>query len=248
MFIHAHPDDETLATGALIAWLVSEGVECHVLTATRGERGELVAGRFPEGLKGEAFVARREFELAGALKELGAGEPMFLGEGDARAEGLERRRYEDSGMRWIREGLAGPAADSGPESLTAADPGEAVADLVAGIRALDPDVVVTYDDAGGYGHPDHVRVHELTKSACARTGVPLIEVLSDPNAEGEWHDLAAWHPHMAAALEHHRTQITVDGRDVIHSGGQREPIQLRIGVRRCPLGWDRKADYLFGRI
>lgn len=233
LFVHAHPDDETLATGALIAWLVSEGVECRVLTATRGERGELVAGRFPAGLDGEAFITRRKTELAGALAELGAGEPMFLGEGAARADGFGPRRYEDSGMRWVREGLAGPAADSGPDSLTAADQTEAVADLVAGIRAVGPDVVVTYDDAGGYGHPDHVRVHELTKTACAQVGVPLLEVLSDPKAEGEWLDLAAWHPTLTAALEHHQTQITVDGRDVIHSGGQREPMQLRIGLGRA---------------
>ncbi|WP_432558822.1 PIG-L family deacetylase [Granulicoccus sp. GXG6511] len=238
LFVHAHPDDETLATGALIAWLVAEGVECRVLTATRGERGELVAGRFPEapstgsGSFGEWFVERRLVELTGALRELGAGEPMFLGEGAARADGLAPRRYEDSGMRWVREGLAGPAEDSGPESLTAADPEEAVADLVTGIRAIGPDVVVTYDDAGGYGHPDHVRVHELTVAACARLGVPLLEILSDAEAEGEWHDLTDWHPKLTAALEHHQTQITVDGRHVIHSGGQREPMQLWIGVRR----------------
>ncbi len=234
LFVHAHPDDETLATGALIAWLVSEGVECRVLTATRGERGELVAGRFPEAPTEEFadwFVARRERELAGALRELGAGDPMFLGQAPARVPGLPPRRYADSGMRWVREGLAGPAEDSGPDSLTAADPAEAIADLAAGITAAAPDLVVTYDDAGGYGHPDHVRVHELTKAACAEVGVPMLEVLSDDRAEGEWHDLTPWHPKLAAALEHHQTQITVDGRDVIHSGGQREAMQLRTGVR-----------------
>lgn len=242
LFVHAHPDDETLASGALILELVDRGIDCRVLTVTRGEQGELVAGRFPElvpssasetgGPGAEAFVARRERELAGALAELGAGQPLFLGEGVARAEGLAPRRYADSGMQWIREGLAGPAADSGPGSLTAADRAEAEADLVAGIRALRPDVVVTYDEAGGYGHPDHVRVFELTQAACARVGVPLLELLSDPEAPGEWIDGERWLPQVAAALEQHQTQLTVDGRDVIHSGGQREPIHLRTGVRR----------------
>lgn len=269
VFVHAHPDDETLATGALIAWLVASGVECRVLTATRGERGELVPGRFPLGLTGAAFVARREEELAGALAELGAGKPLFLGEGIARAEGLPPRRYVDSGMTWVREGLAGPADDSGPDSLTAADPEEAIADLMAGIHALAPDLVITYDNDGGYGHPDHVRLHELTKAACARLGLPLLVTLAPSASEepatisgslnpapatslegrhpdgagqkpaadcGQWLDLRAWLPTVAAALEHHQTQVTVEGRDVIHSGGQREPIQLRIGLRPIASG------------
>lgn len=230
LFVHAHPDDETLATGALIVELVARGVECVVLTATRGEQGGIVEGRF-EGLAGESFIERREAELAGALAELGAGTPMFLGEPPARAERLSPRRYVDSGMEWVRPGLAGPADDAGPDSLTGADEDEVVADLVAGIRALAPDLVVTYDDAGGYGHPDHVACHHATVAASARAGVPLVEVLSDPDAEGEWHDLRVHLPKVAAALEHHQTQVTVDVPDVIHSGGQREPIQLRIGVR-----------------
>lgn len=231
LFVHAHPDDEALATGALIVELLARGIECVVLTATRGERGGIVEGRFP-GLAGEEFIARREVELAGALAALGAGVPMFLGEPPARAEGLPPRRYGDSGMEWVRPGLAGPADDAGPDSLTAAEEAEVVADLVAGISAVAPDLVVTYDDAGGYGHPDHVACHRLTVAACAAARVPLVEVLSDSHAEGEWHDLRRHLPLVAAALEHHQTQVTVDVPDVIHSGGQREPIQLRMGVRR----------------
>ena len=234
LFVHAHPDDETLASGALILELVDRGIECRVLTATRGERGELVAGRFPEGLSGEAFITRRITELTGALAELGAGAPLFLGETPARAPDLPSRRYEDSGMRWVREGLAGPAADSGPASLVAADPQEAVADLVAGIQALrhpQGTVVITYDHAGGYGHPDHIRVHELTTSACAQLGVPLLELISDPTADGQWFDGQRWLARLTAALDHHQTQITVDVTQVIHSGGQREPILVRTGLR-----------------
>lgn len=231
LFVHAHPDDETLATGALIIELVERGIECVVLTATRGEQGGIVAGRF-NGLAGEEFIQLRETELAGALAELGAGAPMFLGEPPARADGLPPRRYVDSGMEWVRPGLAGPAGNAGPDSLTAADEAEAIEDLTAGIRAVAPDLVVTYDDAGGYGHPDHVACHHLTVEASFRAGVPLAEVLSDAKAEGEWHELPGRLPEVAAALEHHQTQLTVDVPDVIHQGGQREPIQLRMGLRR----------------
>lgn len=237
VFAHAHPDDETLATGALIAALVGEessslgGRECVVVTATRGERGEIVAGRFP-GLEGEDFVARREAELAGALAELGVPGPLFLGEPPARARGSAPRRYTDSGMRWIRPGLAGPAEDSGRDSFTAAGIDEPAADLAAALTALEADLVITYDDAGGYGHPDHVHLNHVTRAAGQLAGVPMAELLSDPEAPGEWFDLAAWLPTVQQALERHQTQVTVAGHDVIHSGGQREPILLRIGVRR----------------
>lgn len=232
VFAHAHPDDETLATGALIAELVSRepSRECIVVTATRGERGEIVKGRFP-GLHGEDFIARRELELAGALEALGVPGPMFLGDPPARANGLEPRRYADSGMRWVRPGLAGPAMDSGPDSFTAAGIDEPAADLAAALSALRADLVVTYDDAGSYGHPDHVHLNHVTRVASRLTGVPMAELLSDPEAPGEWFDLPAWLPTVRQALEHHRTQVTVDGDHVIHSGGQREPILLRIGLR-----------------
>lgn len=243
VFAHAHPDDETLATGALIAALVSEtprgdgavsgqpSRECIVVTATRGERGEIVQGRFP-GLHGGDFIARREAELAGALEVLGASAPLFLGEPPARVAGLAPRRYADSGMRWVRPGLAGPAADSGPDSFTAAGIDEPAADLAAALTALGAELVVTYDDAGSYGHPDHVHLNHVTKAAARLAGVPMAELLSDPEAPGEWFDLNAWLPRVKQALEHHQTQVTVDGDDVIHSGGQREPILLRIGLRR----------------
>lgn len=231
VFAHAHPDDETLATGALIAALVSDTPrrECLVVTATRGERGEIVKGRFP-GLAGADFIARRESELAGALAVLGARGPLFLGEPPARANGLAPRRYADSGMRWVRPGLAGPAADSGPEGFTAAGIDEPGADLAAALTALEADLVITYDDAGSYGHPDHVHLNHVTKAASRLAGVPMAELLSDPDAPGEWFDLTAWLPTVKQALEHHQTQVTVEGDDVIHSGGQREPILVRIGL------------------
>ncbi|WP_026928398.1 PIG-L family deacetylase [Granulicoccus phenolivorans] len=237
LFVHAHPDDETLQTGALIAELTARGVRCDLVTATRGERGEIVPGPL-SGLTGDAFVARRETELAGAVAALGITERAYLGEPPARAAGQPPRRYADSGMRWIREGLAGPSGDAGPDSFTAADPAEEVADLVAAIEYFRPDALISYDDDGSYGHPDHVRVHEISGPAAARAGVPVLWVVSDPAGAGEWSDLAHRLPTVVAAARCHASQVSVvesaDPRaaEVIHSGGQRTPLATRIGLRR----------------
>lgn len=267
VFAHAHPDDETLATGALIAELVDRGVECLVLTATRGERGEVVPGPLAALAGTSALVAHRETELAGALAELGVAGHVFLGNPPARAAGLAPRRYRDSGMRWIRPGVAGPAVDSpaGPAAdrgqdltadrsgaeadgtFTAADPGESGADLTAYLQLVRPDAVVTYDETGGYGHPDHVRMHEICRDACARLGIALVEVLpggagsvqgsqedSPDRAMGEIEvvDLAHRLPVVAAALRCHASQLSVADSEVIHVGGQREPILTQVRLRR----------------
>ena len=90
-FIHAHPDDETLATGALIAWLVASGHEVSLLTATRGERGEVVPGPLSHLAGTPALETHREGELAGALRVLGVARHAFLGDPPAGPG----RRYRD---------------------------------------------------------------------------------------------------------------------------------------------------------
>jgi N-acetyl-1-D-myo-inositol-2-amino-2-deoxy-alpha-D-glucopyranoside deacetylase len=237
---HAHPDDETLATGALLAEWAASGVEVHVLTATRGERGELMPG-VPAGDPGTPeFVARREDELARALVSLGIHHHAFLGAPPARADGRPPRIYEDSGMEWVSEGVAGPAADVGPDAFTRASVDEAAADLVALLAQVRPDAVVSYDETGGYGHPDHVRMHEVTRAAAERTGIPMVEVLPPGReaaggaAGAEWVDLSARIGSVQAALRAHATQVRVDGDEVVHVGGQRERIATRIGLRSVP--------------
>lgn len=231
-FIHAHPDDETLASGALIAHLSDLGVDVSVLTATRGERGGVVPGPL-SALEGTAALQeRREAELAGALAELGVRTHAYLGVPPARA-GDEPRRYVDSGMAWIREGLAGPAPDADARSLTRSDMAEEVADTVAFLRRTGATLVVSYDDDGGYGHPDHVRMHEVAKAAAAELGLPFAALTPDEALADEWFDLDALLPRVAAALRHHRTQLTVhgDGATITHSGGQTEPILTSVGLR-----------------
>ncbi|MEX0658878.1 MAG: N-acetyl-1-D-myo-inositol-2-amino-2-deoxy-alpha-D-glucopyranoside deacetylase [Egibacteraceae bacterium] len=150
MCVHAHPDDEVITTGGVLARAADEGIRTAVVTATGGERGEIVgAGMDPDEVRPRLGEVRRE-ELTAALALLGAGEPRFLG-------------YRDSGM-------VGTEGNDDPESFWRAPFDEAVGRLVAQIRAFLPDVLVTYDAVGGYGHPDHVQAHRVAlvaAEACA---------------------------------------------------------------------------------
>ncbi|MFT3860338.1 PIG-L family deacetylase [Micropruina sp.] len=238
VFAHAHPDDETLATGALIQHLTQTGVTVAVVTATRGERGEVVPGSGAPPAGSPQLDAHREGELAAALRVLGAEGPFFLGEPPARASGRPPRRYADSGMRWVTPTVAGPGEDAGPDAFTSAPTVEAAADLAAFLVTWSAELVVSYQADGGYGHPDHVRMHHVARQASERTGTPFAEVISIPrdgtppdSAGVTWYDRTDRLDDLLPALHAHASQFTVDGRDAVHSGGQREPLQLRIGVR-----------------
>ena len=234
LFVHAHPDDETISTGALIAEFVARGSVVYLVTCSRGERGEVVAGPLT-ALAGTAELAReRERELARATRILGITERFWLGEPPARVQGLVSRRYRDSGMVWIRPGLAGPAADAAEDALSVAPLAEVADDIVALIAVLRPTLVVSYDDGGGYGHPDHVRAHEAAVLASSATGTPFAEVLERPADDGEWYDLPEHLALVTDALRAHASQLTVHGTDIVHSGGQREAIGTSAGLRLHP--------------
>ncbi len=248
LFAHAHPDDETLATGCLIADLTARGVEVGVVTATRGERGEVRDGPLAELAGTDALTDHRLGELTGALRELGVTWHAMLGTPPARAAGLPARTYRDSGMRWLTATLAGPAEDVTPDALTSAEMSDVASDLAAAVTAYEPDLLVSYDASGGYGHPDHVRMHEVTLVAAELTGVPTAEiVMADasgiPNLnvpgrppvgdpELTWFDLPETLPRVQAALGSYASQLRVDGDHVVHVGGQRQPIVTRVGLRR----------------
>ena len=152
LFVHAHPDDETLTTGATIAHYVARGAQVQVVTCTLGEEGEVIGDRWAQLAVDDAdqLGGYRIGELTAALRALGVGEPMFLG----------------GAGRWRDSGMAGTPPRHHQRFIDA-DPGEAVGALVAIIRELRPHVVVTYDPAGGYGHPDHIHAHEVTMAAVA---------------------------------------------------------------------------------
>ncbi|HVM00568.1 MAG TPA: N-acetyl-1-D-myo-inositol-2-amino-2-deoxy-alpha-D-glucopyranoside deacetylase [Egibacteraceae bacterium] len=154
MCVHAHPDDEAIATGGVLARAADEGLRTAVVTATGGERGEIVGeGMDADEIRPRLAEVRRD-ELAAALDILGAGAPRFLG-------------YRDSGM-------IGAEGNDDPGSFWRAPFDEAVGRLVAEIRAFRPDVLVTYDAFGGYGHPDHLQTHRVgivAAEACAVRGL-----------------------------------------------------------------------------
>ena len=158
LFVHAHPDDETLTCGIAMAHHVARGDEVHVLTCTLGEEGEVIPPGLAhlEGDPDDRLGPYRHGELTRALDRIGA--VLHVLGADESAGRLSR--YRDSGM-------AGSPAAARPDAFAAADleqAGGLVADVV---RELRPDVVVTYDEHGGYGHPDHVQTHRVTRSALA---------------------------------------------------------------------------------
>lgn len=237
VFLHAHPDDETLATGVLLAWLADQGVEVAVVTATRGEQGDVVPGPLAALAGTPELVGHRLDELAGALTVLGVRHAVFLGTAPARAPGLPPRRYTDSGMRWLdaAETVAGPGDEAGPDSLTTVPVPAAAADLAAFLGWFGADALVTYDAHGGYGHPDHVACHDVGVAASALAGVPLFEVVSEPllpAPDALRYELADYLPVAMAALARHASQLTVAGHEVVHVGGQRQPIVTTVHLAR----------------
>ena len=152
LFVHAHPDDETLTTGATIAHYVARGARVQVVTCTLGEEGEVIGDRWAHLAVDNAdqLGGFRIGELTAALRALGVDEPIFLG----------------GAGRWRDSGMAGTPARHHQRFIDA-EPAESVGALVAIIRELRPHVVVTYDPNGGYGHPDHIHTHEVTMAAVA---------------------------------------------------------------------------------
>lgn len=230
-FVHAHPDDETLATGALIAHLVQQGHHVSVLTATRGEMGEVVPGPFSALAGTPELEVRREEELAGALQVLGVTESVFLGSSPARAEGRPDRRYLDSGMQWVTEHVAGPAEHADERSLCAASQDEVVADTVAYLRHVGAGLAISYDADGGYGHPDHVAMHHATRRAAEELGIGFAAISHEPGPEVHWFELDHLLPVVIEALGHHQTQLSVDGSAITHSGGQPDVAKASVGLK-----------------
>jgi N-acetyl-1-D-myo-inositol-2-amino-2-deoxy-alpha-D-glucopyranoside deacetylase len=243
LFLHAHPDDETLATGGTIVALAARGLSVTVLTATRGERGEVVAGPLSALAGSVELAAWRERELTLALEALGVTERHYLGESGARRPGAaDYRHYLDSGMEWGPDGFAIAAADASPESLSLAPIGEVVDDILALVHRLRPDLIVTYDARGGYGHPDHVRMHDAAVLVSAATGVDLVTVVTDADAGAPGVfgiDTTEQQPAVLRALAAHQSQLQLTDDDfgvlgIVHSGGQRQEITTMEYFRRHP--------------
>ncbi|HUE35505.1 MAG TPA: N-acetyl-1-D-myo-inositol-2-amino-2-deoxy-alpha-D-glucopyranoside deacetylase [Mycobacterium sp.] len=155
LFVHAHPDDESLSNGATIAHYTARGAQVSVVTCTLGEEGEVIGDRWA-GLAvdhADQLGGYRIAELTAALHALGVSGPIYLG----------------GAGRWRDSGMAGTAKRRRQRFIDA-DEREAVGALVTIIREQRPHVVVTYDPNGGYGHPDHVHTHTVTSAAVAAAG------------------------------------------------------------------------------
>lgn len=235
LFVHAHPDDETIATGGTLAALAAEGREPLLITLTRGERGEVVAGPLQGLVAAHGLAVVRQNELKTALGMLGVERHAFLGVEPARAEGLSPTIYEDSGMSWAPDGRAVAAEDVGQDALTSVPAVESLNDLLAGAYLAGAQAVVSYDDGGGYGHPDHVLAHRLARAVAHALEIPFWQIVPGEQAT-ELHDVTPWLDRKIAALRAYPTQLTVEadetGGEIVHVGGQRQPIDVIEGFER----------------
>ncbi|MFH9675336.1 N-acetyl-1-D-myo-inositol-2-amino-2-deoxy-alpha-D-glucopyranoside deacetylase [Streptomyces sp. NPDC017405] len=148
LLVHAHPDDESINNGATMAKYAAEGAQVTLVTCTLGERGEVIPPELRH-LTGPALGAHRRGELGAALGALGVTDGRLLGGAG---------RYGDSGM-------TGTPDNDDPGCFWQADVDEAAGLLAEVILEVRPQVLVTYDDNGGYGHPDHVQAHRVAMRA-----------------------------------------------------------------------------------
>jgi N-acetyl-1-D-myo-inositol-2-amino-2-deoxy-alpha-D-glucopyranoside deacetylase len=151
LFVHAHPDDESLTCGGTMARYAAEGAAVTLVTCTLGEEGEILVPRVAGLAAAEAdqLGGYRIGELDRACEAVGVRDHRFLGGAG---------RYRDSGM-------IGTPSNSVPRAFWNADFDQAVALLREIVEDVCPQVVVTYDPHGGYGHPDHIQTHRVTTAA-----------------------------------------------------------------------------------
>jgi len=165
LLVHAHPDDESINNGATMAKYAAEGAHVTLVTCTLGEEGEVIPPELAhlEPHREGGLGPYRTGELSAAMKELGVTDHRFLG---------GPGRYRDSGMMGLEQNHRAGA-------FWAADVDPAAADLVAVIRDVRPQVLVTYDPDGGYGHPDHIQAHRVAMRAAelaAEAGQPIAKI------------------------------------------------------------------------
>ena len=152
LLVHAHPDDETINNGVTMAKYAALGAQVTLVTCTRGEEGEVLVNELANlaSDKDDKLGEHREIELKDAMDELGIKDFRFLG--------APSKKWRDSGM------MGTPANDRG-DVFWQADLDEASNELVKIILEIKPQVLITYDEFGGYGHPDHIKAHRVAMRA-----------------------------------------------------------------------------------
>jgi LmbE family N-acetylglucosaminyl deacetylase len=154
MAVHAHPDDEATSTGGVLALAAAEGIRTVLVTCTDGRCGDGPGGVKPgePGHDPAAVAAVRKIELEASCQVLKISDLELLGYGDS--------------------GMMGWPQNEAPGSFWTTPVPEAAARLAELMRVYQPDVVVTYDENGFYGHPDHIQAHRITMEAVKLTGIP----------------------------------------------------------------------------
>jgi len=217
LLVHAHPDDESIYTGATMARYAAEGVRVTLVTCTLGELGEII----PPSL---AYLAAdqedrlgqyRIGELAAACAALGVTDHRFLG----------------GPGRWRDSGMMGTEGNDDPRCFWRADVDQAARALLDVIGEVRPQVLVTYDADGAYGHPDHIQAHRVAWRACELAGpnspdgparfYATAALGSGPVQVTTEIDADAWFGQKLDAMRAHATQITVDAPFFALSDGVR---------------------------
>jgi mycothiol S-conjugate amidase len=215
MTVLAHPDDESLFTGGVMARYAAEGLRVVCVTCTRGENGEIVAPELDSPENRFHLGEIRGEELARALDRLGPIENHWLG-------------YRDSGMM-------GTPENDDPRSFWHADLEEATGRLVRIVRTTRPDVIVSFNDFGSNGHPDHIRAAQIAKAAYARAGDPAAfpeQLIGDEASE-------AWTPAKLYEVVRFTSRTGKVRRLLATDGLASIPVLLRLAVRWQP--WKERS-------
>ncbi|HVX45708.1 MAG TPA: N-acetyl-1-D-myo-inositol-2-amino-2-deoxy-alpha-D-glucopyranoside deacetylase [Mycobacteriales bacterium] len=213
LLVHAHPDDESLSCGATMARYAAEGAEVTLVTCTLGEEGEVIPAHLAQLAPDQAdqLGGYRIGELDRACAALGVTDHRFLG---------GPGHFRDSGMM-------GLATNDAPRAFWSAPFAEPVGLLADVIREVRPQVVVTYDDQGGYGHPDHIQAHRITMAAVEQvagewdvpklywTAQPVSQQRINVAAEGSPFAAAAEPDQLGFAVPDEEITATIDGSSYV---------------------------------
>jgi N-acetyl-1-D-myo-inositol-2-amino-2-deoxy-alpha-D-glucopyranoside deacetylase len=218
LLVHAHPDDESIYTGATMARYAAEGAHVTLVTCTLGELGEIIPPSLAHlaAEKEDRLGEYRIGELAAACAALGVTDHRFLG----------------GPGRWRDSGMMGTAGNDDPRCFWRADVDQAARALLDVIGEVRPQVVVTYDANGAYGHPDHIQAHRVAWRARELAGAAgnirspakfyaTAALGSGPEQVTTEIDAGAWFSQKLAAMRAHATQITVDAPFFALSDGVR---------------------------
>jgi N-acetyl-1-D-myo-inositol-2-amino-2-deoxy-alpha-D-glucopyranoside deacetylase len=152
LLVHAHPDDETINNGVTMAKYAKDGAQVTLVTCTRGEEGEVLVAELANlaSDKDDKLGEHREVELKDAMAHLGIADFRFLG--------APNKKWRDSGMM-------GTPQNDRTDVFWQSDLEESANELVKIILEIKPQVLITYDEFGGYGHPDHIKAHRVAMRA-----------------------------------------------------------------------------------